>query len=263
MDAYRAAKNRFSKRWDDYPGPEGKAGQMKCGCEEGTEEDAPYFHRLQWDLANSYYWTGEYMSDFVFFVKQWHPLIGMFLCHPNHPWDKKERLMMFLASLALTMVPSAYIADKHPDHKQVWTVFLISIPDTIAGVVLYQLSILETRGFCRMCACCWQVFTHANILCLLAVGALATYLSYRALGPDVHWSEMLKPLIIGKAISYLAWFPLWWLLPCQLGFRSLWNYEQAEEAKRRQGSMRASSYVGRTGEEWRTCRSCSTGCAIQ
>lgn len=224
-------KARFSRRFEEYPPPLGKEGEMRTGCGGGVDpKECPYFHRLQFDLANSYYWSGGCCQDYVYFVQQWHPFLGMFCCHPNHPWTKFERFLMFLVSLAITMVPSAYLSSW--PYSTYWTVWFITIPDCIIGIVLYQIAIAETRGCCHVCAPCLRICTYYAIITTLAIGGTCTsfcawLMSLRSEG-EIDWSAVLRPLIVGKIISYITWFPIWTFLPCQLGFFSLWCYEKAK-----------------------------------
>merc|ERR1719247_3830122 len=99
----------------------------------------------------------------------------MFLCHPNHPWTKRERLGMTLVSLSITMVPSAFIgstfAADDPGRK-IFILLGVTIPDTVVGVLLYQLSIAETRWWCALCACFWSRLQSCLFCLALFSGAL-------------------------------------------------------------------------------------------
>jgi hypothetical protein len=225
-----AVVRRLQQGWDEYPAPAGKAGQVKFGWEGGEPVDAPHIHRLRSDLANTYYWTGTPSTDYLFFVANWHPLLGMFLSHPNHPWTKKERVLMFLISLALTLVPSAMIAaflhDKGVGYvvKVLLTLILVTLPDTIFGVVLYQLSVADTK--CPLCAACTKSLEGCLMTVILIVGALSTILSSTILGAvGANWFDLLQPLIMGKLYSYATWFPIFLLLPC-IGFALVWRGER-------------------------------------
>merc|ERR1740121_3364315 len=203
---------------------------MAWGCCGGAPPDADYINTLRSELANSYYWSGSCIKDYIFFVCQWHPLIGIFLSHPNHPWTKRERVLMFLCSLALTLVPSAMIAaflhDKGVRHvlKVLLTLILVTLPDTIFGVVLYQLSVADTK--CPLCAACTKSLEGCLMTVILIVGALSTILSSTILGAvGANWFDLLQPLIMGKLYSYATWFPIFLLLPC-IGFALVWRGER-------------------------------------
>merc|ERR1719379_2767792 len=85
-----------------------------CGCGDAVPEPdgmtPSFYHTLRWDLAMSYYFSGYMMWDWTFFCCQWHPILGIIFSHPNHPWTKKSRLLMWLLALQITMLPSAVLA---------------------------------------------------------------------------------------------------------------------------------------------------------
>merc|ERR1711879_537111 len=96
-------------------------------------------------MGNSYYWTGVPGYDYWFYVCNWHPLLGIFFCHPNHPWSKSLRLLMFFASLAITMVPAAYIGRLFAQHEY-----------AAMRTAMTQLSIAHTRvsNYHKCCTKC-------------------------------------------------------------------------------------------------------------
>lgn len=142
---------------------------------------------------------------------------------------------MFVASLAFTMVPSAAIADDwgacstlgHADwlEPKLYVLVYVTIPDCIFGQVLYQLSVMPVRGLCRFCPRLFSSIAHLNALGLLLFGALMSVMSY-AIKQDAAWVCLLFPICSGKLIGWLAWFPLHLLLPCNVGFISLWRREK-------------------------------------
>jgi len=203
------------------------------GCFGGRDEDTEkctYIKKLQCELANSYYWSGNCCADYFFFVCNWHPLVGMFFCHPNHPWSKRERLTMTLISLSVTMVPSAMIGTTFAADaaaKKLFTILGVTIPDAVIGVILYQLSIADSRYGCHMCAPLWSCLRSCLMCMALVGGVVSTAACYTILHADgvTHWDKMFGPLATGIAVSYLTWFPLWLIIPCQLGFISNWSAE--------------------------------------
>uniref|UniRef100_A0A7S4QAV2 Uncharacterized protein n=1 Tax=Alexandrium monilatum TaxID=311494 RepID=A0A7S4QAV2_9DINO len=232
--AARSVRGKLNKGWEDYPEADGgKAGHVKYGCAEAVPKDAPYIHKLKHDLANSYYWTGGFFQDYFFFVANWHPFLGMLLSHPNHPWSKRERLAMFCISLAITMVPSAAIAAQLPGHRDATVVVFawVTLPDIAVGLVLYQLSIADTR--CpNSCGACMNLFKRFAMACSAFFALSVTgvcFLILRSRG--AHWSQLLVPLVKGKLLSFLTWFPIWLLVPCQLGFIDLWCAERRAAQK--------------------------------
>jgi len=256
----KSAKPATKYGWHDYP--DGRAAMMYWGGGGVVARDSPCYHRLQYDLANSYYWSGNFVRDYFFFVMQWHPLLSIFMCHPNHPWTKEQRLWMFLISAGLTFIPSCAISrifEGSPDVAvletttpefavavvtqdavvaaqkgsiAVATILFVTIPDTIIGVILYQLAISETRcGACPMCIpvgkcvmkyTLWIAFVVCGVNFAIGMAVLKGH-------PPV---EALEVMCYGKLWSYGTWFIIWLLLPCQLGFISLWTYERKEEARK-------------------------------
>mmetsp|Transcript_27855 Transcript_27855/g.58966 ORF Transcript_27855/g.58966 Transcript_27855/m.58966 type:complete len:255 (-) Transcript_27855:103-867(-) len=236
-----AVTDKWKEGWEEFPN--GKAAEVACGCCGGAPSDAPYIQRLRSELANSYYWSGSFVKDYFFFVCNWHPMLGMLLSHPNHPWTKTERFLMFLISLSISIIPSAVIASsiEQAAVTTTATITLVTIPNIIVGVVLYQLSIADTRQACVFCIPCLSMCKTCCMCSTLFIGLASTGISYLIMtseSKNPHWEEMLNPLIMGQVYSQITWFPLWIVLPCQLGFVSLWcaekkelTEEAAEEAK--------------------------------
>jgi len=283
MDSRQSAASRWTnlsaaaaapkKGWDDYD----KAEQVNAtGCIGGEDEDpnkCGFIRKLKQDLANSYYWTGNFVRDYFFFVMQWHPLLGILMSHPNHPWTKMDRFWMFMISVGLTFVPSCAISKMtvgDPDavvettttllpgaalsgsvdvnvailegeealkqggswlSLKALTLMFVTVPDVIIGVILYQLAIAETR--CGSCPCCIpfgkclmkNTLVFAFIICGINFGIGWSFLGG---APPIRALEVMAE---GKVWSYLTWFIIWMLLPCQLGFISLWTYERKEEER--------------------------------
>jgi len=227
----KAAANELGKGWDAYPEPEGKAGMIRFGCGPGEPPDCPHYNLLKKELANSYYWSGEFLRDYIFYVANWHPFLGMFFSHPNHPWTKTDRIQMFCVSLAITMVPSAVISAQFGKGGgalvTVLIILFVTIPDIICGVLLYQLSIAESRCPNLARCMCLKTLKGCCMFNIAMMGAASTVICYFILAPaKVGWYSLLVPLAEGKAFSYITWFPIWFLLPCQLGFLDLWCFER-------------------------------------
>lgn len=224
---------------------------MLWGCIEGFPEDAPFIHKLKWDLANSYYWSGNMGYDFVFFVAQWHPWIGILCCHPNHPWTRAERLLMVIVGLSISIVPSVLISQAfHDAHgaeigMKVVTVAFVTVPSLILSVILYQMAILDGRGkCCTICGPCLRCFQQCMVGITVVIAGTALFCSFILLEGEqalehqaINWVKALTPLIKGQLFSQLLWFPLWILLPCQLGFLDLWHYEDRAAVMQAQGQQ--------------------------
>lgn len=252
-DVKAVVVKKFNKGWDEYPLPGGRGSQIRFGFDEAVKEDCGYIHRLRSDLANSYYWCGDITRDYLFFIANWHPFLGMFCCHPNHPWSKRQRVEMFMISLALTMMPSALVAASlhHGCFKNAEVIailLLVTIPDSIIGTLLYQLSIAHTN-----CPGCTPLLNCIMFCCqrsVLMSGLLSTGVCYLILrSTDVHWTALLSPLILGKLWSYITWFPIWFLMPCYMGFLHVWCVERNAV---RQGLEPASARPPQEGNEQET-----------
>jgi len=136
-------------------------------------------------------------------------MLGIVLCHPNHPWSKFERLLMFIVSLMIVLAPSAAIATevhKHGDsatadaEQLFFTLFMVTIPDIVVGAGCFCLVIVIGV---------WSTLFSSWILHRRHVDAI----------------RVLKPLVTGKLYSMLTWFPIWFLLPC-VGFMHQWSMER-------------------------------------
>lgn len=229
--------SKINEGWDPIPEP-GKSKELMIGCCCGRDPECSYINTLKTELANSYYWSGVCLIDYFFFICQWHPLVGVFLCHPNHPWSKKERFLMILISLSITMVPSAFIGKafaEDPVANKLFIILFVTVPDALSGVILYQLSIAETRRCCSACAlCCIPIqyclgWIQSCLMCVaLFMGGVSTLICYSTLTVNgvTQWKVMLSPLAFGIGTSWITWFPLWFILPFELGFVSNWCAEK-------------------------------------
>lgn len=66
-------------------------------------------HQLQHDLLSTVYFTGNCCKDYLFFMFNWHPLLSMFVAHPQHPYSRCERIFTFLVGCSLTVLPTALL----------------------------------------------------------------------------------------------------------------------------------------------------------
>lgn len=257
----RAYAKMKTQGYEEYPGPDGKEGQMGVGClEDDDPRKSTYINRLKFDLANSYYWSGSMIKDYFYFVMQWHPVLGVLMCHPDHPWTKLDRFCMLLISAGLTFIPSCGISkgcDRFTgvEHLANGTLantegdtaaaeaantacstasllLFVTIPDTVIGVLLYQLAIANTR--CPSCADFWRAVMKCCVGCsfflVLVTGAIGMVML-----DGEPPREAIMIMAKGKLYSWVViWFPMWILLPCQLGFLSLWCAERKAAARAQQ-----------------------------
>jgi len=232
---------KYKKGWAKYPEPEGKQGEMKFGCADARPKTCPYILRLERDLANSYYWSGNFCQDYFFFVANWHPIISIFVCHPNHPWTKLTRFQMLIISLAITMVPSAvitaYFSGTEYDEALRFVVILtcVTVPDVVYGVVLYQLAIGKTRCFGQFLKRCWLAAQYCCLVWVFFFVLLSMGICYAILhAVDLKLMPLFRPILEGRLYSAVIWFPIWIFLPCQLGYLSLWYDEEKKALKNAQ-----------------------------
>lgn len=164
-DNLTAARDNIKKGWEEYPNND-KGAQVKFGCQPAVPDTEPYIHRLRSDLANSYYWKGQCWMDYIFFCCNWQPWLGILFAHPNHPWSKFDRIMMTLISFAICLVPSAMIATGTESlgvlARTPATIVFVTMPNTVFGVLLYQLAIADTRAPC--CRPFFRLFEEGMLL---------------------------------------------------------------------------------------------------
>merc|ERR1719382_2324830 len=69
---------------------------------------------LKLDLLNKRtHWTGEVVLDYVFHLANTSSLIGIFISHPAHPYNKMERACIFVVVGLLAVFLSAFVRDAH------------------------------------------------------------------------------------------------------------------------------------------------------
>lgn len=217
--------------------PYNKEDEIVYGCDytdERSGQDPPYINQLQYDLATSYYWSGNFGKDFVFFVANWHPLFGIICSHPHHPWMKHERLLSFMVSCSLTLLPSAYFVDKmeleqHKTWRETHLFIFISVtlPVMIIEVFLYLFAMAPVycRGNC-LCAPIVALIVVLKKLCF-CVAFLITIIVVSLTLTLMHGlppEELIRPFMLSRMQSWVYWFPLWFLMPC-CGFCPYWHSE--------------------------------------
>eukprot|EP00928_Gymnodinium_smaydae_P013535 TRINITY_DN14933_c0_g3_i1.p1 TRINITY_DN14933_c0_g3~~TRINITY_DN14933_c0_g3_i1.p1 ORF type:complete len:237 (+),score=40.73 TRINITY_DN14933_c0_g3_i1:72-782(+) len=216
--------------------------EVGCNCRSSRSRgSSAYLGRLQRDLLGSFYWSGNCLKDYLFFVANWHPLFGIFLSHPAHPWSKTDRTLMLIVSCGLSMLPAALvgITEKKADSDVVEalaTVAIftyITIPVMIWEVVLYKLGTLYTTCLGR-CDCFAKVVKFEKICCfiftlLVTMGAVSSSVVL-AFAADVNLIILLRPVAEARVQSWLVWFPLYAFMPC-FGFIHAWHMEQRSARK--------------------------------
>lgn len=214
------------------------------GDKHETSEQAA---RFAWDLANSYYWSGNVVRDYLFFVAQWHPLLGICYSHPAHPWSKDQRLIMLLVTVAVTTLPSARLmrildASGGDDETQIAThleIFAhITLPVMLGECALYRLAVLDLyckgrRGpCCRVCGRLVQCMQRCCFLAALIFSGLMLFASScLLLGSSLMGGNSLlgglRLIMVSCIQSWITWFPIWLVLP-YVGFLHYWHIEQRQ-----------------------------------
>ncbi|CAE8686292.1 unnamed protein product [Polarella glacialis] len=217
-----------------------KAAEMLCGCQEQDQLPCDVQDQLVKDLAGTYYWSGDVSRDWAFFVANWHPLLGICLSHPSHPWQKTERLSSFVITSSLTLLPSAFLVKlvnedlEGGGHMTAMSIFVfVTLPVMLLEVVLYYVSIADM--YCKGNCCCDMIGRVGRCFkrcCFCASFLLAFQISTLSLlvMPDVfshHAQELLKPFLVSKLQSWITWFPLMTFMPC-IGFLHSWCIERRQ-----------------------------------
>eukprot|EP00415_Alexandrium_ostenfeldii_P000849 UN0849 len=220
--------------------------QVGCGAAEVRSFEGVSLGRLQRDLGRVYFWSGSFWADYAFFIANWHPLVGIFLSHPWHPWSKKERIGMLIFSVPLTMLGLA-LKCHHADFERQLAIYVgVTLPVMLVESVLYQLAVLEHRFRDRFqdrrrCGClcrgvCRRVMILARILRYFAFStAIAASLVVAALvflwlvpARDCNVRDLVVELLISRLQSWVTWFPIWFLLPCR-GFLAGWSADRPRQ----------------------------------
>lgn len=220
-----------------------KANEVLCGCADPETYERPYQLDLEYQLAQSYHWSGSFVKDYLFFICNWHPFIGMLCSHPFHPWSKSERVQSFIVSCSITLLPAALLVRRlhqngFSDTETSGTVFFtITLPMMVIEASLYWLAVGGI--FCRggVCHCVTHIVDFIRACCLgfsLIVSTFAILLSLLTLG-NADPMKLIRPLVMSRMQSYVIWFPLWFLLPC-VGFLQVWSRER--RALEGQGEIR-------------------------
>lgn len=247
-----------------------KRCQMKFGCIHRIlygSSPAKALPRLERDLANSYYWSGNVCKDYAFFIANWHPLLGICLCHPAHPWTKKQRFIMLMVTISGTTVPTARLLqglDPEDETLKVTTylnIFIhITLPVMLWESTLYRLTVLDLycKGrrnvFCRLCVCIVRCLRRCCFWTALFFSGVMLVASSLILGSSSDQGAMvdvIRPVGVSCAQSWIFWFPIWMALP-YIGFAHYWCIERRQHAhgalSLRGFSLHGDMYVHNTQE---------------
>jgi len=218
----------------------------------------PTTGQLKRDLVNCYYWSGNFIIDYIYFVFQWHPFIGMFLSHPQHPWSKPERLIQFIIETLWTLLPTlavSQLCEGDETCQSVSTKMYVTLPNCIISYFLYYMLILDINfqdvtvfkslqktnywitnlmakcaSFvaCSFLACCF-----CGAMCV-SIFAMVAIVGKREVDIVTHHETAAKPemgsffmqnLLQARVQAYLFWFIYMSILP-YVGFFHGWYLER-------------------------------------
>ena len=113
-------------------------------------------------LSNKVVWRNQFASDFKFYVRNKHSLIGILCVHPLHPYTAMERLSVeFInASIVLAVMLPTVVRDRDTS--------LSSAPLLVAVCLVFSNYVLKTVATCQ----CAQVFDDEMRLALEGLGEI-------------------------------------------------------------------------------------------
>lgn len=215
---------------------EAAAYEPPCNCCGDAPRKRP--RGLQPSLAQEYHWTGNCCMDYVFFVRNWHPFLGIFCSHPAHPYSKLERIAILFVVCCLSILPAELIElgfERAEDEgffgfgasigKRVAVLVFVTLPVTILSTALYWCLVLDDLccSFLRTCVqrgaqCCLGFALCASVAILVLSLLLA-----QALNVDLE--AVAHTSLKSQIQSWVVWFPVWTFLPC-VGFLHVWCTER-------------------------------------
>eukprot|EP00928_Gymnodinium_smaydae_P025330 TRINITY_DN20213_c0_g2_i1.p1 TRINITY_DN20213_c0_g2~~TRINITY_DN20213_c0_g2_i1.p1 ORF type:complete len:263 (-),score=44.88 TRINITY_DN20213_c0_g2_i1:312-1100(-) len=236
-----------------------KRDQMFMGfrCAWSKEEAHGHHVQLYKALANEYYWSGNFVLDWLFFVLQWHPLLGIFFCHPAHPFSKRERIAVFVFECAATLLPSALlvavskamyhhgtIAKEHETLvSHVSILIFVTLPVSVIEVVLYWLAIIDIylkdqdllprwkiddyfqsglKLVARGIFCCFSTMSVVYAVLVTIISGLVLHI----IGCPIDY--LVYPFMVSRVQSWILWFLTWTFSP-YIGFIHSWCTERSEQ----------------------------------
>lgn len=188
-----------------------------------------------------------FCQDYWFFIANSHPLLGIFLCHPYHPWSKGERFIMLVVATALTLVPSALMIwlvhkenelitgdDKatnryHLDELAV--LCCVTIPVMMCNALMYQLAVADARCLGSNMKCCAQVMQKVKSCMFFWLSVFSFFTAAFGIGfacmVDIHLGKLALSTLRSTLQRWILWFPIYFFMPCS-GFLHGWCKERDE-----------------------------------
>lgn len=211
-----------------------------CFCCSGSRRQ--FSREFCNDLYNRKYWTGHFCKDYCFHIANFHPVLSIFFCHPQHPYRKLDRACIFVIVTALSVMPACLVSSfLHPEESgdivSLWNFlmklsslviifFYITLPVMILQMVLEKLATLDFKfqdrvglfGLCRHCfwclTCCskWMkryLFFWAIIFTVFV--CLVSTLILHSMG--IKARHAVLPFLISRIQSLTIWFATDLLMP--------------------------------------------------
>jgi len=103
-------------------------------------------------LDNRCYYTGSVMYDYAFHIANKHLFVGMFFCHPAHPFSKWERLFVAVTVSALVVFPVAAFSVQFGQHGLLRTLIIlvgVTLPRNMLKLYLVKISQADTQDELR------------------------------------------------------------------------------------------------------------------
>lgn len=207
----------------DSPTVLGK-GMDQMACAETEEKRKNTEAIIQGLLHKRTEWRGNAWLDYLFFLKQKHVIIGMFLCHRMHPFTQAER---FSANSIHTFAGFGFALLFSPREGDSWNTrqlrrvegFIIGILLTIGNLILVQAAQCSCvqEGTClyrrfgdsvKMPMERWGRWIHCIAwvfaICVLVIGLLGDVPVKSALPTFIH--AKVYSWLFGLAIDSLMFF---------------------------------------------------------
>jgi len=180
-------------------------GQFKGGSAAITR-----MHEMEL-LRHRIYWSGNLRKDFTIFVKNGHPLIGIFSCDPLHPFSRKERIgcEFCLWSWAFLFSVVAAVGNPEATATEAYTssILLITLPCLVLDIFMKQLA---------TCSCIKSApksireplgkLGEMFLALIVVAGFLMLLCGLAMLGASPVGSTFLVGFCVGRLQGYAVWF---------------------------------------------------------
>eukprot|EP01084_Bolivina_argentea_P172210 298327_1 len=157
-------------------------------------------------------WTGEFLFDLCFYMKNHHPLLGIFFHHPYDPLNCWKRISLLGWSFLINWFfywtdNGTPIYEKHT-YKYEEKIAVTIVAALVVFIVTYPLTFLSRLRFCLMCPSCIRSCYNGCLTCLMVY--IGFPLFFGVLGAviftSIHWG-------INFAFAYFtSLFSSWFII---------------------------------------------------